>query len=202
MKALMGAAAVMGAAFHSTKNMRGYYQLYKNYFKHFSECHPKLLEEECKVIFEMKNFEKAYGDFRSQVYEKTFVVRLLEYTWGLSDNYTDNALQNMQGGFLILGYHSAREQGDEEYCNVMACTEGIALDFAEKMMDDSKENHPLWKTSICTASHLNWQAVPVSCLGDGTYSGWLITFQWKSELHNCLQDHYDEKWKTPSPHTY
>ncbi len=183
--------------------LNGIYKLYKDYFLHLNKCHPKVLHDSSgNTIFELVTIEEAFGDFRGQIAEKSYMFRLIEYTWGLDDNYTSNGKQTKQGGFIIAKYHSDRAQGSEEYAEAIADTEEIALDFAEKMCADSKESHPLFYYSIDTLKHMNWNAQVVRHIGDGTYSGWLCTFQFDSWFRNCIGEHTDTKWKKPSPHTY
>lgn len=181
--------------------MRGYYQLYKNYFEFLTTCHPELLHlrELCKVVFEIKPIEKAFGSFRSTAAEKHYLFRLIEYTYSLADAGDENSLQDIQGGFIVAKYHSNREEGSQAYCQAVTDSEIVALDFAEKMMADSKNGHPLFYHSANNATNLSWTAQVVRCVGDATYSGWLITFRFKAEMHNCIEDHPNEKWRQPTP---
>ena len=60
---------------------------YISYFKHQAVAHPDLLHQVGQnEVFEVVGVEEALGTFRSTTKEKDIVMRLIMYTFGVSDN--------------------------------------------------------------------------------------------------------------------
>jgi hypothetical protein len=179
------------------------YKLYRQYFEHLCTIHPDLLHKPAsdEYVFEILSIEQAFGDYRTAIKEKGFMFRLIEYTFQLDDQ-SEDARQLKQGGFIIAKYSSSREEGTPSYINAIEESEKIALEFAEKMIDDSRNRHPIFYSSINNLRELKWNAQIIQSTGDGNYHGWLCTFAFNSSIRNCLSQHPDANWKIPSPHNF
>ena len=174
---------------------------YIKYFKHQAEQHPELLHSDVSGsrVFQVIDVEEAFGDFRTAVKEKDFIMRLLWPFWTLTDNYSDSRV-SIQGGVLIAKYHGNRKEGSPEFISAMSESAIICHDIAEKMVADSQNNYPLFYESIRSVQHLNWNAQPAPFVGDTNYSGYICTFSFDNHMRNCLEEHEDDTWKTLTPH--
>ena len=175
---------------------------YVKYFKYQCEIHPKILHKDDvgDRCFAVIDIEEALGEFRTASKEKGVMFRAIIPFWNLPDEYSGNSRVAVQGGFIVAKYHSSRETDSVEFIRAMDESKEIALDFAEKMVADSQNGHPLFHYSINSIQHLNWNAQPRTNIGDGSYSGYLCTFTFQTHFRNCLAMHDDENWKQPTPH--
>lgn len=160
---------------------------YISYFKHQAVNHPSLLhlDESGQKVFEVISPEEvAIGHFRTAVKEKSYILRLILYTYELGDNETENALKEIMAGFVVAKHHSLRTSGSSSFYNALSGSEKVGDEIIEKMIADSRNGHPLFNNSFNTAHDII--VSPAIGVGDTGYSGWMYTFRFSNFWRNCL----------------
>lgn len=175
---------------------------YINYFRYNAGQHPDLLhdEESARRVFEVIDVEEAFGDLRTAGQEKTMIMRLILPFSNIDEDMSQDARVVLTGGFVVAAYAGQREQGKIEFENALSKSHQVALDFVEKMVADAQTEHPLFYNSIRSIKELNWNAQSRIGIGDGSYHGYICTFSFQNWFRNCLSEHDDDTWKTPTPH--
>ena len=159
---------------------------YINYFKHQAENHPLLAHSDSlgSRVFATITTEEALGDFRSGARSKGYIMRLLEYSYQVTDAGNHEVTKRHEGGFIIAHYHSSRDGGDTQYLEAVAKAERVVDDMIEKMIADSKAGHPLFYYSL--DSRQDFIVTPARFIGDASYSGYLCLFSFNSFFRNCI----------------
>jgi hypothetical protein len=125
------------------------------------------------------------GDLRSVAKAKSFIFRLINYTYQIADPQIKGDVQkHINGGFIIAHHHSARKDGASGFYEAMLKSEKIVDEIIEKMIHDSNTGHPLFNYSLNTPSGVHVQ--PKIAMGDSGYSGWLCTFHIANFWRNCI----------------
>ncbi len=161
--------------------------LYIKYFEHQAINHPSLLHQTGAKnrVFEVVGIDEALGDMRTQGAEKGFLMRLIRYTFRVSDAEGGGQVVKVPtGGFLILKYNSDRQQGSQSRLDASAAAEKVMGDMIEKIIADSLNGHPLWCHSL--DSHQNFSVQAYEGVAD--YVGWRCIFSWNQEFINCPGD--------------
>jgi hypothetical protein len=160
---------------------------YRKYFKHQAVNHPDLAHGDSpgQKVFEVIDIEEALGDLRSVAKAKSFIFRLINYTYQIADPQIRGDVQkHINGGFIIAHHHSARKDGASGFYEAMLKSEKIVDEIIEKMIHDSNTGHPLFNYSLNTPSGVHVQ--PKIAMGDSGYSGWLCTFHIANFWRNCI----------------
>ncbi len=131
----------------------------------------------------MLSVEEALGDFRSAIKEKGYAMRLIEYSHNISTNDSHETRKVLQGGFLLVKYHSRRSTGATGYLAARADCERICDEFTAKMVADSRNGHPLFYYSLDMPDSIHVD--PEVASGDGFYSGCLVTFTLANYFKDC-----------------
>lgn len=163
------------------------YELYRKYFLHQCEHHPDLnhSEENGNRVFEVIDIEDALGDFRTGAKEKSYIFRLINYTYSVGDDAEHEVKKTFTGGFLIAKYFDIKNTGKAALYSAMNDSEKVMDEFIEKMISDSQNGHPLFNYSFDSRQQINIQpALQVN----PSYAGWLITFSWSDHFRICLTD--------------
>ena len=168
--------------------------LYRAYFKHQCESHPVLAHQDGvgERVFAMVGIEEALSDFRSGAKAKGFIFRLIHYTYTVGDDAAHETRKQLQGGFIVARHFSGRNLGTPDYYEAMEQSEQITDELIEKMIADSINGHPLWYHSLDSRQTISVQ--PVTLLGDGSYTGWLCTFQFANFWRNCTEAEDAPQW--------
>lgn len=163
---------------------------YRAYWKHQAENHPTLLHQDLdgQRIFQEIDIEEALGDFRGSVREKSYIMRLINYTYFI-DRRAHEAHKVFQGGFIIARHYSLREEGSSDYLQALTDCEKIVDDMIEKAIADSRNGHPLFHNSI--DSEHDFTVTPVR-LPD--YAGWRVIYSWRTFFRNCITDETAPAW--------
>lgn len=149
-------------------------KMYHDYFMHQAIAHPLLSHTDQNRVFEMIGIDEDYGDLRSKVKEKDYVVRLLEYSYQVSDFSGAFLRKSIRGAFMIAKFYSPRNDSAADYLTALGSAEGIVDNFIEKMIADSKAGHPLFGYSLDRVQ--DFQIAPTIRPGDGAYAGWECIF--------------------------
>lgn len=167
---------------------------YVAYFKHQAENHPDLLHSDAvgSRVFQVVSVDEAMGDFRTGAKEKATIMRLLNYTYVISDRGQTEVRKYLQGGFIIASYYSNKAGGTDAYLAALAKSEKIADEIIEKMIADSKAGHPLFHRSLDSRQQIT--VSPVTDTGDGTYTGWLVLFDFYEYWRNCITSEDAPAW--------
>jgi hypothetical protein len=163
-----------------------FFDLYVNYFKHQAESHPALRHNDAigQRVFAVISVDEALGDFRAGLKPKSYLMRLLEYSYRVSDSGNHEVVKMHEGGFLVAHYHSAREGGSAAYFEAMSKSEKVLDEIIEKMIADSRAGHPLFYYSL--DSKQDFKVSPHGYVGDSTYAAWVCTFTFKRYWPNCI----------------
>jgi hypothetical protein len=171
-----------------------FFDLYVNYFKHQAEAHPALLHNDAtgRRVFAVISVDEALGDFRAGLKPKGYLMRLLEYSYRVSDAGNHEVVKMHEGGFLVAHHHSAREGGSAAYFEALAKSEKVLDEIIEKMIADSQNGHPLFYYSL--DSRQDFQVSPLRFVGDASYAGYLCLFSFKTWWRNCLDSQEAPAW--------
>ena len=143
-------------------------------------------------MLQLITVDEAVGDFRSGVKEKGYIMRLLEYSYQVSDSGQHEVLKMHQGGFLIAHSYSERAGGAAAYMAAKGLAEKVMDEMIEKMIADSKNGHPLFYYSLDSRQDFN--VTPVKHVGDASYTGYLCLFTFRSWFRNCITDPTAPAW--------
>lgn len=172
---------------------------YRKYLLHQAKNHPALLHTEGSRVFQMIGVQEAIGDFRSNIQEKGFIMRGIWYTYGF--NFSGNIEKSMTGGFIVAKYHSHRAGGKDSFFEAMRDSEKVVDQIIAKMINDSRNGHPLFNYSLNDPTSFNIQAKHNA--GEVGYSGYLATFQFNSFWNECMDQQTawntteEGSWTTP-----
>lgn len=165
---------------------------YIDYFRHQATTHPLLLHTPERRVFEVVDFEEAWGDFRTAVKEKDFIMRLVLPSGGVV-GHADETVEVL-GGFVIARYWNKRNEGDKEMVTAMDASFKVGMDICEKIIADSKEEHPLWYHSANTPDALDISFQPKIYVGDAQYAGYIFLFRWHTAWRNCISSPQAPAW--------
>lgn len=174
------------------------FDLYRAYFKHQAKNHPDLLHSDASGgrVFEVISVDEAIGDLRTSGKEKDFILRLLDYTYEVSDDTQSQIRKYIQGGFIVAKYHSPRSGGKESYYTAMEESERVMDELIAKMIADSQNGHPLFFHSL--DSRQNITVNPLVSTEDGTYSGWICFFRFAPHFPECVAEGWLDDGLTPN----
>jgi len=173
------------------------YKKYYNYFEHNVKLHSELSpSSKAKGVFEMLTVEEALGAFRSSLKESKYVFRLLEPTWSLIGEDAQG-MQEVEAGFIIAKKGSDRNKGKTHYIDSIASCEAIAHEFANKIMLDSNDGHPLFNYSVNTLKELKWHCQTMRKVGDGSFDGVIASFSFLMDFDTCIDT--EKPFFTPTP---
>lgn len=148
--------------------------MYHDYFKHQAINHPALAHTDDNRVFEEIGVDEDYGDYRTKVKGKDYVMRLIEYTYQPGQDQGGYFRKVMRGAFMVAKFYSARNNTSTEYRAAKAAAERVMDDLIEKMVADSRNGHPLFGYRM--DSNQDFQVAPVNRVGDGAYVGWEVVF--------------------------
>lgn len=140
----------------------------------------------------MIGIEEAFGDFRSGVKEKDFILRAINYYYAVSDEGTHEARKLATGGFIVAKYFSPRSGGSSSYYEAIEQSERIMDEIIEKIISDSRAGHPLWGYSLNSRQQFNVQDVMFT--GDGSYAGRRCVFQFSNFFRICVTSDDAPEW--------
>jgi len=168
--------------------------LYEAYFRHQAESHPELLHQdvEGQRVFGVVNVDEFAGDFRAGIRSQGYIMRLLEYSYRITDAGTHEVRKTLEGGFLVAHHFSNRENGQAGYLSAKKKAEQVTDEIIEKMIADSQAGHPLFYYSL--NSQQQFQINPTSYIGDVSYVGYMCLFSWSSWWRNCITDPVAPEW--------
>lgn len=174
-----------------------FFNQYIDYFKYQCENHALLLHDDAvgDRVFEVISVEEALGDFRTAGKEKGYAFRLLEPIYFIGDNGNAPIRKTAQCGFIIAKYHGVRTGSADAYMTAMDDAESVSNDFVSKMIADSQNGHPLFFYSLDSRQNIN--VTPTTRRADGTYSGWIITFQISINFDDCPSANWLDDGLTP-----
>lgn len=169
------------------------YDLYRKYFKHQVTHHPDLAHADTNgsKVFEVIDVEEALGDFRSGAKEKSFIFRLINYTFSVGDDGGNETRKLFTGGFIVARYFDQRNTGESDYYTAIESSEKIVDELIEKMVSDSRAGHPLFFHTLDARQNINVQ--PALQFAPG-YAGWLVTFSFSNPIRICLTDEDAPAW--------
>jgi len=148
--------------------------LYRDYFRHQAINHPALLHSASSRVFAMIGVDEDYGDLRSMVKEKDYVMRLLEYTYQAGQDQGGLLRKSLRGAFMVAKFCSPRNNSSAEYQAALNAAESVVDNIIEKMIIDSRNGHPLFGYAL--DSQQDFQIAPVPRPADGAYAGWECVF--------------------------
>lgn len=177
------------------------YELYVNYFKWLCERHPSLLHTDAQKVFELISVEQAYSDFRGKVSSTGFCFRLVDYSWGVGRT-GGFEFQRKQGAFIVGKKIDPR--GDKVTNKIIARNqcETICVDFITHMVADSQNGHPLFTNNSDDVADLKINVQPLFSTGDGSYDGYIVSFEFAPAREFILSCHPLDDWQQLSPHHY
>jgi hypothetical protein len=164
------------------------YAEYVNYFKYLCTQHPLIQHAEAQHqdAFAVIDIEEL-GEFRTKIKTKDLVFRLINYTNRVGQNSTGQEYKQLQGGFMILDYFSIRKEGADGLQAALDRSEGVADQFIERMILDSREGITLFSHSLDSQQNFTIEtAIGVS--SDGSYAGWLILFDFDYFFTVCADN--------------
>jgi hypothetical protein len=169
------------------------YDLYRKYFKHQCENHPDLAHADTNgsKVFQTIDVEEALGDFRTGAKEKSFIFRLINYTFQVGDDGADETKKIFTGGFIVARYFDQRNTGESDFYTAVESSEKIVDELIEKMVSDSRAGHPLFYHTLDARQNINVQ--PALQFAPG-YAGWLVTFTFSNPIRICLTDEAAPAW--------
>lgn len=165
---------------------------YIDYFRHQAASHPALLHTAERRVFEVASFEEAWGDFRTAMKERDYMMRLILPNGKVVGDADDNI--TVLGGFIIAKYWDKRNEGDQAIESALDKSFEVGTDILTKMIHDSNNEHPLWYWTAGSATVLDvsWQTKLYT--GDTQYAGILFTFRWQTSWMNCISHSSAPAW--------
>lgn len=149
------------------------------YFENLAVQHPLLRHTAgTEDVFEVRQLEDAFGQFRARVKEKAFVVRLiLPSEIGLGADGGNAGLKIWEVGLLVAKWHgSGRRSERAAQIDAMAVSEKIADEIVERVISDARAGHPLF-LGIRSAGDLKMSGEYLPTVGDNTYGGYAAYFR-------------------------
>jgi len=165
--------------------------VYQNYFKYLTEQHPDLLHTADKEVFGMIDIEDSFGDMRISVKEKSYIFRLINYTYNVGLIGSDD-MKGCTGGWVLAHYYGNRQATEEQYYEALNKAEKSNDEFIERIINDSQLGHPLWCNSYSKAMSINVQ--PIRFTGDASYCGYRTIISWNNYFRVCLADAQAPAW--------
>lgn len=167
---------------------------YIGYFRHQAEHHPLLMHSPLSGhrVFELVDFESAWGDFRSTIKEKDYMMRLALPTLGTEGEAFETT--SMYGAFLIAKYWKIREIGDDDLEVALSNSLQIGLQIGAKMIADSNAGHPFFGWAGGSAEALDLRATPKMYTGDANYAGYWFTFKVAPHWDTCMTAETAPAW--------
>ena len=164
---------------------------YQDYFKYLTEQHPDLLHIDSAEVFGMMDIEDSFGDLRVKAKEKSFIFRLINYTYNVGLVGAEN-IKHCTGGWVMLHYFGNRQATEDQYYEALNKAEKANDDFIERIINDSQLGHPLWYNSYSKDMNINVQ--PIRFSGDGSYCGYRTIISWNNYFRVCLNDPEAPAW--------
>ena len=137
-------------------------------------------------VFAVISQEQAVGDFRTGADTEGWLFRLVVPQWSLSENGDGGGLYSKDwlGGFIIAKRFSAREEGDITQISYLDDCDRKGELFANRMIQDCENGHPLFHYSIRSPQPLQFRALPKIMTADG-YVGRLFSFRYQNAATLC-----------------
>jgi hypothetical protein len=156
-------------------------QSYIDYFKVLCGKHATLRHDDTNGarVFAVVGQDEAVGDLRTGGDTEGWLFRLVVPQWSLVDTDDGRTQKDWLGGFIIAKFHSQREAESSEKFAILDQCDAIGEDFANRMLRDCENGHPLFHHSIRTARELKFKALPKMNLPQG-YIGRLFTFSFQN----------------------
>lgn len=154
------------------------------YFRHQCEAHPDLLHSETagQRVFEVSKWEEAWGDFRTDIKEKNYAVRLVMPEFSLQ-NLDGCAARNYDVLFFVGKYAKPRTGDKADHYAALADCERIALDFVSKIVMDSRNNLALFNYTGETVEDLQVRGEFIHQFGDGSYVAVMLSLSFANIIH-------------------
>lgn len=166
------------------------YNNYVDYFRNIAATHPWIIHQ---ATIGNKAFcisiEEALTSFRTNIREKGYFMRLIQYTYTIDDNKSQNSLKHLMGGFIIAKHH--KKDDFDDMVDAIANSERIVDEIVERMVADSRNGHPLFYHNFDRPENVSvnpWH-YPVD-----SYSGWICTFEISNFFRNCITDPKAPAW--------
>lgn len=166
---------------------------YRKYFEWQAINHPALGHDPATGdrIFQVIDIEESFGDFRTGAKEKSYLMRLLNYTYSISLEAHETH-KILEGGFLVARYYSPRTDGADGYFQAMADAEKVMDEIIEKMIADSRNGHPLFYHQLNRNQDIMVQ--PIRYTGDVSYCGWRCIFAFRQFWRDCITSNEAPAW--------
>jgi hypothetical protein len=157
-------------------------QSYIDYFKDLCGKHATLQHNDTSGgrVFAVIGQDEAVGDLRTGGDTEGWIFRLVVPQWGLDDTDDGRAHKEWLGGFIIARFHSQREEDSADKFLILDQCDAMGEGFANRMLRDCEEGHPLFNYSIRTFRDMRFKALPKMNLPQG-YVGRLFTFSFRNE---------------------
>jgi hypothetical protein len=148
-----------------------------DYFQNLCVQHPLLEHGEAagRRVFEVVAYDEALGDFRSAAKEKDFFVRFILPTMAWK-NHGNNAMKHYQCGIMVGKYYSTKEADKTAKITAWAAAERVADDFIARMLNDSREGHALFNSTIDLVENAQLSGDFMDAQGDGSYASVMYLF--------------------------
>lgn len=160
-------------------------ELYEKYFRHQAETHPDLLHNDTdgdKVFFLMRDTE-SLGSLIRGIRRNSYLMLLLPAEYSVTDDDNRIGHKRIDGGFILAHYYNPRNDTDADRRSAIYSAEAVVDAIIEKMIADSREGHPLFNYSLNADQDIRVQVA--NHTGDGSYTGYLVTFQISSYFRLC-----------------
>ena len=164
---------------------------YRDYFKYLCAQHPELTQQDADQVFGGIDIEDSFGDFRLRVEEKSYIFRLINYTYGVGLAQHENH-KHLSGGWVVAHYFGNRQATQEEYYAALAKAEKVNDEFIERIISDSEQGHPLWYHSY--PKQMNFNVQPIRFTGDASYCGYRTIISWSNYFRVCIDDPAAPAW--------
>ena len=134
-------------------------------------------------VFALTSVEQALGDFRAGAQHQGYIVRLVEYTYDVTQT-THEAVKTLQFGLLVAKYSNINAGGATAYLAALSDAERVMDDFINRMVADSRAGHPLFDSYFDNQQQINVQ--PLERTGDASYCGWMAIIRLPQYFNNCF----------------
>lgn len=159
---------------------------YFSYFKHQAVTIPELghSDAEGERVFHVIDSDEAYDTLRFKAKEQGYQLRLL-----LPTAQPTNTRFNIpiQYGFIIVHFHSKREEGDNSYLEALDKAYAMGWRIVNQMLYDAAAGR-LFMQGVGELKDLNLAVNPRISDIDPNYSGWIFTFDGYEKITQCEAD--------------
>ena len=159
---------------------------YLAYFKHQCTVIDELRHQDLdgERVFFVIDSDQAYDAMRGAVQEKTYQLRLMLPTAQPSQSTFSVPIQY---GFVMVHYHSKREDGDNSYIQALAKAYAMGWTIVQQMIVDATAER-LFMQGIGSIKDLNLAVSPRVSDIDPNYSGFIFTFDGTELIKGCIPD--------------